>query len=68
LVIVKATEQRPLERQIEVESLLSDRAVPIDVVVFTSDEIRHLYSLGSPFVEEIMEKGRLLYMRKATSA
>jgi uncharacterized protein len=68
LVIVKATEKRPLDRHIEVETILSDRAVPIDVVVYTPDEIRYLYSTGSPFVEEIMEKGRLLYMRKATSA
>jgi HEPN domain-containing protein len=30
--------------------------------------MRNLYFMGSPFVEEIVEKGRLLYMRKATSA
>ena len=68
LVIVKETEKRPLDRRIEVEMLLADRAVPIDIVVYTPDEIRHLYSIGSPFVEELVEKGRLLYMRKATSA
>jgi HEPN domain-containing protein/predicted nucleotidyltransferase len=68
LVIVKETDKRPLDRRIEVETLLADRAVPIDLIVYTPDEIRHLYSIGSPFVEEIVEKGRLLYMRKATSA
>ena len=68
LVIVKETEKRPLDRHIEVETLLADRAVPIDIIVYTPDEIRHLYSIGSPFVEEIVEKGRLLYMRKATTA
>ena len=68
LVIVKETEKRPLDRRIEVETLLSDRAVPIDIVVYTPDEMRNLYFMGSPFVEEIVEKGRLLYMRKATSA
>jgi len=67
LVIVKETEKRPLDRRIEVETLLADRAVPIDIVVYTPDEIRNLYSMGSPFVEEIVENGRLLYMRKATS-
>jgi HEPN domain-containing protein/predicted nucleotidyltransferase len=68
LVIVKETDKRPLDRRIEVETLLADRAVPIDLIVYTPDEIRRLYSIGSPFVEEIVEKGRLLYMRKATSA
>jgi len=68
LVIVKATEKRPLDRRIEVETLLADRTVSIDIVVYTPDEMRSLYSMGSPFVEEIMEKGRLLYMRRATSA
>ena len=68
LVIVKETDKRPLDRRIEVETLLADRAVPIDLIVYTPDEIRRLYSIGSPFVEEIVETGRLLYMRKATSA
>ncbi len=68
LLVVKDTDQTPLGRQIEVQSLLSDRAVPIDIVVYTPEEMRYLYSVGSPFVEEIVEKGRLLYMRKATSA
>ncbi len=68
LVVVKETEKRPLDRQIEVEGLLADRAVPVDILVYTPEEVRRLYSLGSPFIEEVMEKGRLIYMRKATSA
>ena len=68
LVVVKVTKKRLLDRHIEVETLLADRAVPIDIIVYTPDEMRNLYSMGSPFVEEIVEKGRLLYMRKATSA
>lgn len=68
LAIVKETEKRPLDRRIEVETLLADRAVPIDIVVYTPEEMRTLYSMGSPFIEELVEKGRLLYMRKATAA
>ncbi len=68
LVIVKETEKRPLDRRIEVEALLADRAVPIDILVYTPEEMRTLYSMGSPFIEEIVEKGRLLYMRRATAA
>lgn len=68
LLIVKDTDSRLIERLLEVESLLSDRTVPPDIIVYTPKEIRFLYSIGSPFIEEIMEKWRLLYMRKATSS
>ena len=68
LAIVKETEKRPMERRIEVETLLADRAVPVDIVVYTPEEMRTLYSQGSPFIEEIVETGRLLYMRKVTAA
>jgi HEPN domain-containing protein/predicted nucleotidyltransferase len=68
LAIIKETEKRPQERRREVETLLADREVPIDIVVYTPEEMRNLYSQGSPFIEEIVEKGRLLYMRKATAA
>jgi HEPN domain-containing protein len=34
--------------------------------VYTPQEIRFLFSVGSPFIEEVIERGRLLYMRKAT--
>jgi HEPN domain-containing protein/predicted nucleotidyltransferase len=67
LLIIKETEKRPMERRIEVEKILYDRAVPLDIRVYTPREVRELYAIGSPLIEEIMEKGRLLYMRKATS-
>ncbi len=66
LLIVKETDKRPHDRRVEVEKLLSDRACPVDVLVYTPKEIRMLFAMGSPFIQEIMEKGRLLYMRKAT--
>ncbi|MBI4634986.1 MAG: HEPN domain-containing protein [Candidatus Rokubacteria bacterium] len=52
----------------EVERLLADRAVPLDVLVYTRREMRDLYALGSPFIEEVVEHGRVLYMRRATEA
>ncbi len=68
LLIVKETDKRPLDRQIEVETLLADRSVPVDLIVYTPGEMRALYSMGSPFIEDVVEKGRLVYMRKATAA
>lgn len=68
LLIIKQTDKRPLERQIEIESLLADRSIPLDIIVYTPEEVRYLYSIGSPFIEEIVGKGRVIYMRKVTDA
>lgn len=68
LLIVKETDSRRIERLIEVERLLSDRTLPLDIMVYTPEEMRSLYAVGSPFIEEILQKGRLLYMRKATGS
>ena len=68
LLIIKDTDKRFVERQIEVEKILAEREVAIDVIVYTPQEIRYLFSIGSPFIEEVMEKGRLVYMRKATKS
>lgn len=66
LLILKDTKDRPIDRRIQVEKILSERAVPLDILVYTPEEMRYLYSIGSPFVEEIIETGRVIYMRKDT--
>jgi HEPN domain-containing protein len=66
LLIVKETDDDLASRRAAVERLLQDRAVPLDIPVYTPGEIRTLFSMGSPFIEEMMESGRLLYMRKTT--
>jgi HEPN domain-containing protein len=66
LAILKETPKPPPLRRAVVEALIADADIAIDVVVYTSDELRYLYSLGSPFIHRIMQEGRLLYMRKAT--
>jgi len=67
LLIVKETDLRPIDRRIEVERLLSNRQVPLDLLVYTPQELRGLYAAGSPFIEEVIETGRVLYMRKTTA-
>jgi HEPN domain-containing protein/predicted nucleotidyltransferase len=68
LLIVKDTEHDPLARRIEVERLLSDRRIPLDLFVYTPKELWQLFAAGSPFIEEVFETGRVLYMRKTTDA
>lgn len=68
LLILKESDRAPLARQIEVERILSDRLVPLDLLVYTPQEVWALYAAGSPFLEEVLGRGRVLYMRKATGA
>ncbi|MBI5235520.1 MAG: HEPN domain-containing protein [Deltaproteobacteria bacterium] len=65
LLIVKQTTDRPIDRRARVEKILADRELPLDIVVYTPEEILRLYSIGSPFIEEVVQTGRVLYMRKA---
>jgi len=68
LLIIKHTSALPLERRMEVERLLLDRRIPLDLQVYTPQEVRDLYATGNPFIEEVMESGRVLYMRRETAA
>lgn len=61
LLIIKDSEKRSIDRRIEVEKLLSDRVIPLDILIYTPKEMFYLFSIGSPFIEEILEKGRLIY-------
>ncbi len=66
LLIVTTAGTRPSDRRAIAERALSDRAVPIDIFVYTPAEMRYLHSIGSPFIDEVLETGRVLYVRKAT--
>ena len=66
--MVKHTHLRPIDRRIEVERLLVDRSVPLDLLVYTPSELRTLYAAGSPFLEEVFRTGKVVFMRKPTTA
>jgi len=64
LLIVKETAERPIARRIVVERLLADRAVAVDLFVYTPAEMLKLYGMGSPFVEEIVATGKVVYVHQ----
>jgi uncharacterized protein len=68
LLVVKETEQRPTDRHVEVHRILQDREIPIDLLVFTPAELRALHAMGNAVIDEIMESGKVVYMRKTTEA
>jgi len=63
LLIIKDTEKRPIDRWLEVKRLVRDRIqlVSVSPLVYTEKEIEDRLSMRDFFVEEILERGQLLY-------
>ena len=63
LLIIKNTDKRPIDRWVDVKRLLRDitRTLPISPLVYTEQEIKERMDIKDFFVEEILEKGEVLY-------
>ncbi len=63
LLIIKNTEKRPIDRWIEVKRILRDknRMLPVSPLVYTEKEIEERIAIRDFFVEEIFQKGQVLY-------
>ena len=63
LLIIKNTEKRPIERWLEVKKLLRGRGplVAVSPLVYTEKELASRIAMKDFFIEEILERGELLY-------
>lgn len=61
LLLVKQSKKRPLERVMEVMALLGYPRVALDIFVYTPEEIAYLQQEESPFIQNILEHGKVLY-------
>jgi predicted nucleotidyltransferase len=63
LLIIKDTDQSPMERWTEVKRLLRDiaREVPVSPLVYTETEIAARKSIRDFFLDEILEHGEVMY-------
>lgn len=63
LLIIKDTDKRPIDRWIEIKRLLRDttRSLPVSPFVYTEEEIKERNAIKDFFIEEIFEKGEVLY-------
>lgn len=63
LLIIKDTEQPPLERWQEVKRLLRDRnrLIAVSPLVYTTEEIARRLAIKDAFIEEVLEEGIVLY-------
>jgi uncharacterized protein len=65
LLIVKETDESPLERRVHVRRLVSqpERRIPFSPLVLTPAELEQRLALGDPFYRDILRQGRVLYAR-----
>ncbi len=61
LLIVMESRDRPAERIRKISDLFDPRPLPMDFIVLTPAEVRQRLSGFDPFLEEVLEKGQMLY-------
>ena len=61
LLIVMESRDRPAERIRKVGDLFDPRPLPMDFIVLTPREVRRRLSGFDPFLDEVFEKGQMLY-------
>lgn len=63
LLIIKNTQERPIDRQVAVTRIVSDpkRLVPLEVIVLTPEEVHERLEIGDQFLKQILDKGEILY-------
>jgi predicted nucleotidyltransferase len=63
LLIIKNTSERFIDRWINVRRIVSDpeRTIPFEPLVLTPGEVAERLAIGDQFIEEIIQKGLVLY-------
>lgn len=64
LVVMNTQERSPIKRALPVMRLIVPRPFDTDILVRTPDEVERSRRDGSPFIKEILTKGRILYERR----
>jgi predicted nucleotidyltransferase len=60
LIIKKDTPYKGRDRMIEVSRLIK-RNIPADFLIYRPDEFEKRVAIGDPFLEMILEEGKVLY-------
>lgn len=63
LFIIKDTEERSIDRCVQVRRIISDpdRFIGLELFVLTPDEVSKRTAVGDQFIGQIIEKGKVLY-------
>ncbi|MBI1870691.1 MAG: nucleotidyltransferase domain-containing protein [Chlamydiae bacterium] len=63
ILVILSTSLLRRERRRRISDLLRTRPVPIDIFVYTSEEIERATQVKGSFVTEILKRGKILYER-----
>lgn len=65
LLIIKETDETPLQRRVDVRRLVAHarRRIPFSPLVITPGELQQRLSLADPFYRDILTNGSVLYAR-----
>ena len=62
LLIIKDTDKNPWQRTREVSGMF-EHSAPVDLLVYTPEEIRSRMELNDFFIADVMTYGKVLYER-----
>ncbi|RJQ48874.1 MAG: nucleotidyltransferase domain-containing protein [Nitrospiraceae bacterium] len=65
LLIIMDSKQRPAKRSMEISKACRPKFISMDILVRTPEEIKERLQIGDYFIKEILNKGKVLYARKA---
>lgn len=61
LFIIKDMPERRIDRSRKVRKIIWDSGIPVDILVYTPQEIRRRLDFDDFFVKDIINKGKTLY-------
>lgn len=64
LLVIKPSKKPRHHRIKEVEELIYPSPLPVDVIVYTPQELKRRFELGDFFVSRIVREGKILYEKK----
>jgi predicted nucleotidyltransferase len=68
LLIVKESKQRKVDRAREVRDVISDSNVPVDILVYTPEEVKKSINENrNLFIEDIVRNGKTIYEKSKTT-
>ncbi|MBI4128017.1 MAG: nucleotidyltransferase domain-containing protein [Parcubacteria group bacterium] len=64
LFVIKKTDRSTREVAREIDGLLWGRTTPIDIIVYTPEQVAGRLKQGDFFIHEVLNKGKVLYARE----
>lgn len=64
LLVIKASNLRRDKRGQEISRLFASRRFPLDVLVYTPEEVKKCLRMKGSFVKYVLDQGRVVYERQ----